>query len=123
MAQWTLTDNSTGSPVVLTFDINPNTFNPPGRSARIQADLTTAPNGQTLLFQGRDNTREAVFSGAVLTQSFYNKLDAEKDKNYPLVLTDDQGNSWDILFRTWRWTRLHRTNNWRYDYTATVIVI
>ena len=123
MAAWTLTDNSTGSPVVMTFDINPNTFNPPGRNTNVVVELTTAPNGQTLLYQGRDNSREISFSGAVLTQSFYNKLNTEKDKNYPLVLTDDQGNTWNIIFRTWRWTRLRRFNNWRFDYETTVIVI
>ncbi len=123
MAAWTITDNSTGSPVVMTFDINPVTFDPPGRNTNIVVSLTTAPNGQTLLFQGRDNPGELSFTGAVLTQSFYNKLDAEKDKNYPLVLTDDQGNTWNIVFRSWRWTRLRRTNNWRFDYQTTAIVV
>jgi hypothetical protein len=123
MAKWTLTDNSTGSPVVLTFDINPNTFDTPGRNSNIITEQTTAPNGQTLVFQGRDKAKEASFAGAVLTQSFYNDLDTWKNKHYPLVLTDDQGSTWDVIFRTWRWKRIHRTNNWRYDYQATVLVL
>lgn len=123
MAKWTLTDNSTGSPVVFTFAINPNEFEPPGRTSSIVTELTTAPNGTTILFQGRDSSREANFSGAVLTESFYNGLDTQKDKHYPLVLTDDQGNTWNVIFKSWRWTRLRRTNNWRYDYQATVLVL
>ena len=123
MAAWTLTDNSTGSPDILTFAINPNAFNPPGRNSNIITEQTSAPNGQNLIFQGRDKTKESTFSGAVLTQSFYSDLDIWKDKFYPLVLTDDQGSTWDIIFRTWSWTRLHRTNAWRYDYSATVLVL
>ncbi len=120
---WVLTDNSTGSAVELTFDINPNSFEPPGRNSNIVQELTTAPNGQTILHQGRDKSRTAVLSGAVTTQSFYNSLDTWKDKDYPLVLTDDQGNSWNILIRDWRWDRLRRTNNWRYNYEATVLIL
>jgi hypothetical protein len=120
---WTLTDNSTGSPVVLSFDINPNSFDAPGRNTNIVSEQVTAPNGQTLVFQGRDASREATLSGAVTTQTFFSSLDTWKDKNYPLVLTDDQGSTWNVLIKSWRWTRLRRTNNWRYDYTATVMVL
>ncbi len=120
---WTLTDNSTGTPEVLSFDINPNQFDPPGRKANIAANQTTGPNGQTLLFQGKDGIKKATFAGAVNTESFYTSLDTWKDKWYPLVLTDDQGNSWNIIIEDWTWTRLRRTNNWRYDYEATVIVL
>lgn len=124
MAQWTLTDNSTGSPVVLTFDWNPNEFEPPGRNTTISNDLTTAPNGQSIIFQGRDQLRRATFSGKVGTETFFNDLDTWKDKHYPLTLTDDQGQSWTILFQSWRWTRVRTANNqWRYNYTAEVIVL
>lgn len=120
---WTLTDNSTGTPEVMTFDINPNSFDPPGRQATIVQEQVTAPNGQTLLFQGRDQTRTASLSGVVATQAFYETLNTWKDKWYPLVLTDDQGNSWNVVIQEWTWTRLRRTNNWRYDYSAKVIVL
>lgn len=120
---WKLTDNSTGSPVVLEFDWNPNKFDPPGRSANVAEELTTAPNGQVIVFQGRDKTRKATFAGAVGSQTFYNSLNTWKDKWYPLTLTDDQNNSWTILITDWKWTRIRRTNNWRYDYTATVMVL
>lgn len=120
---WTLTDNSTGSPEVMTFDINPNSFDAPGRSANITLEQTTGPNGQTLLYQGRDSAKTAKFSGVVRTEAFFNTLNTWKDKWYPLVLTDDQGNSWNIIIREWTWTRLRRQNNWRYNYTADVIVL
>ena len=123
MAQWTLTDDSTGSPVVMTFDWNPTEFTHPGRKSSLLTQLVSAPNGGIVVFQGRDKPRELSFSGAVGTQSFYDKLDIEKDKHYPLTLTDDQGNTWVILFQTFSWKRIKRRNPWRFDYTATALVL
>jgi len=123
MAQWTLTDDSTGSPVVLTFDWNPSEFDPPGRASNIVADVTSAPNGQSILFQGRDKVRTLTFKGAVGTQSFFASLDLWKDKFYPLTLTDDQGSTWTVMFQDWKWTKIKRRNRWRYDYTAKMFVL
>ena len=124
MPQWTLTDNSTGSPVVFTFDINPREYTPPGRKGRFQTQTTVASGGQAVLFQGRDEVPSGSFTGAVRTQSFYNGIDAEAAKWYPLVLTDDQGTTWDIIITNINWTRLKRaTNQWRYDYTIEFIEV
>lgn len=123
MAQWKLTDFSTGTPEDLIFEWNPNKFDPPGRSASITAELTTAPNGTTILFQGRDKLRRSTFEGAVGSQVFYEALDLWKDKGYPLQLTDDQGNIWTILIEEWKWVRVKRRNPWRHDYTAQVVVL
>lgn len=118
MAQWTLVDNSTGSPVVFTFPINPNEYQPPGRQANITSELGTAPNSQVVLFQGRDNTSRGSVSGLVNTQAFYADLNTWTDKWNVLTLTDDQANTWDILIVDMKWTRIRRANNqWRYDYT------
>lgn len=118
MAQWTLTDNSTGSPVVFTFPVNPNEFSPPGRSATIGTTLGTAPNAIAILMQGRDQIRSGSFSGAVLTQAFFNNLQTEVDKIYPLELADDQGTTFDILITGIKWERIRRHNHpFRHDYT------
>ena len=123
MAQWTLTDNSTGTPVVLTFDINPYKFDPPGRSASLTTETTTAPNGQRIMFQGYDRAATSSFTGHVISQSFYTSLNTWKDKGYPMTLTDDQGNTWTVIITGWKWTRLKRTNMWAYEYTAEVTVL
>ena len=118
MAQWTLTDNSTGSPVVFTFPVNPNEFTPPGRNATIGTTLGTAPNSIAILMQGRDAIRGGSFSGAVLTETFFNDLQTEADKAYPLVLADDQGTIFDILITGIKWERIRRFNfPFRHDYT------
>ncbi len=123
MVQWKLTDNSTGSPVVLTFDINPSEFDRPGRSSTLLSEAVTAPNGGVVIFQGQDKAPSLTFKGAVLSQTFYDSLDLWKDKHYPLTLTDDQGTEWTIIFQTWTWTRVKRRNPWRFDYTAKALVL
>ncbi len=121
---WTLTDNSTGSPVVFSFPINPNDFKPPGRVATIVSEIGTAPGGSVVLFQGRDQNRKGSMSGLVNTETFYTNLTIEVDKPYPLTLTDDQSTTWDILIVGVNWTRLRRaTNQWRYDYTIDFIEV
>lgn len=123
MAQWTLTDNSTGTPDILTFEWNPRGFTPPGRSSTITSEASTAPNGQRIYFQGRDQMVTASFEGAVGSQTFFQALNTWKDKHYPLVLADDQGNTWTVIFQEFKWTRIKRRNPWRHDYTAVVVVL
>jgi hypothetical protein len=115
---WTLTDNSSGSPVVYSFPINPNTFDPPGREANIVQESLTAPNAQPLIFQGRDKVNTGSMTGLVNTEAFYQDLQLWADKHYVMVLTDDQGRSWNILITSVKWTRLRRAiNQSRFDYT------
>lgn len=123
MAQWTLIDYSTGSAVTLTFDINPYKWEPPGRQANLKTETTTAPNGQRIMFQGHDQPSRGSFTGHSITQSFYTSLNTWKDKGYPMTLTDDQGNSWNVIITGWKWTRLKRTNMWAYEYTCEVQIV
>lgn len=124
MVQWTLTDNSTGSPVVFTFPVNPNAFTPPGRNATIATTLGTAPDSIAILMQGRDAVRSGSFSGAVLTQAFFLNLQTEADKAYPLELADDQGTIFDILITGIKWERIRRFNHpFRHDYTIDFIEV
>ncbi len=121
---WKLTDNSTGSAVVLSFTINPKEATYPGREATIGEELTTAPGGQVILFQGRDKVRKMTFAGSVMSQTWYNGLDTWKDKWYPLVLEDDLGKVWTVLITKWEWTRIRRAGaTYRFDFKATVRVV
>lgn len=121
---WTLTDNSTGTPDVFSFPINPNEFIPPGRKANIATELGTAPNSPVVVFQGRDQLSQGQMSGAVNSETFYDDLQTWTDKWYVLTLTDDQARSWDILITGMSWKRLRRANNqWRFDYTIDFIEV
>lgn len=121
---WTLTDNSTGSPEVWPFPINPNEFVPPNRRANITEEMAVAANGNPVLFQGRDQVRRGSMSGASRGSQMFTDLVAWTSKWYPLVLTDDLTNSYQILIVDVTWKRLHRTNEpHRYDYTIEFLVV
>lgn len=123
MAQWTLTDSSTGSPVVFTFTINPVAADHPGRKSTITSETSTGPNGQVIMFQGKDKVQRMKIEGAVLTQVFFQALTAESEKFYPMVLTDDEGRTHTVIFEAINWKRIKRRNPWRYDYTITFVVL
>lgn len=119
MAQWKLTDNSTGTPVVFSFPLNPKSFDPPGYAANITQEQTTSPAGNTVLMLGRMQPANGTFSGIIHTASFFSDAQTWFTKWYPMVLTDDQGNTWNIVITSYQPTRLKRAiNRWRYDYTV-----
>jgi hypothetical protein len=124
MAQWTITDSSTGAPVVYTFPINPSAFTHPPREATVTTAHTVSPSGGTVVFQGQDKAVSLSFDGLTNTEAFYDALVAELDKWYPVVLTDDQGNTWNVIFTKSLFKRVKRaTNHWRFDYSVTALVL
>lgn len=119
---WTLTDLSTGTPEVLEFVINPNEFEPPNRRMRVSAMNTTT--GSNVIFGGGDEVPTGSMKGAVNSEVFYDDLRLWSQKWWPLVLTDDLGNSWSILIKDVSWTRLRRAiYPHRYDYTITFLAL
>ena len=121
---WVLTDLSTGSPVELSMDINPNTWREPGYNANISTSVTTAPNGQNIFFQGRKSPSEGSFQGSIRTSVQYDDLREWFTKPYPIQLTDDLGNVWTILVKSFELDRANKTNTqYSYKYTVNFIWI
>lgn len=124
MVQWKITDSSTGTPVDWTFPVNPVSFTHPPREASISDTQAVSPTGGAILFQGRDKVVRLSFEGLVNSETFYNELRTELGKWYPVVLTDDQGSSWSVVFEKSTFKRIKRVQNqWRYDYTVNAIVV
>ena len=124
MAKWKITDYSTGSASVWTFPVNPNEATHPGRKAALKQEMATAPTGGTILFQGRDSTREVSFSGIVNSETFYTELSAQLDKYNALEITDDQGSTWNVVIKSYQMKRVRRAlNQWRYDYEVKAIIV
>lgn len=124
MAQWKITDSSSGSPVDWTFPINPSSFDHPPREPSHTLMQSVAPSGGAIIFQGRDKVTSLSFEGIVNTETFYNELRAEVEKWYPVLLTDDQGSSWSVVFGKTSFKRRKRgSNNWLFDYTVNAIVV
>lgn len=121
---WTLTDNSTGSPEVLLFPVNPNAFDLPNRQANITEEMSSAPNGSPIIFQGRDAVPKGQISGAIVGSTMKSDIETWAHKWYPLVLTDDIGNTYTIIITSLRWNRLKRYHQpHRYDYQIEFMVV
>ena len=121
---WTLTDNSTGSPVVLSFTINPHSASYPEGQAAISTEYTTASNGQPVLFTGHDPLSAFSFDMNVISQAWYESLVTWSQKRNPLTLADDLGNSWTVLIRKIAFNRLNRVSHpWRFDVTGEFLVL
>ncbi len=119
MAQWTLTDNSTGSPEVLNFPLNPNQFDPPGYKPNIQQEQATAPGSPVVVFLGRMRAAPGSFSGIIHTAAWLAVADIWFTKWYPMALADDEGRTWNILITNYDKKRLKRAiNRDRHDYTV-----
>lgn len=124
MARWTITDNSTGTPVVWTFPMNPNEFDHPGRDSSILMETTTGSIGGTVLFQGRDAVPNLTFGGTITSATFYTELREQLDKWYDLELTDDQGASWNVIISSYTMKRKKSAvNHHRYTYNVTCKVL
>lgn len=116
---WKIHDYSTGAQVTFEFPINPKEFNPPGRSAGVTWERTSAPNGQVIFFQNLDAPGEGSLSGYINEASLRDAIDAELSKFYPVLLEDDLANQWWVLFTSLEWTRLRRyIYPHSYEYTA-----
>lgn len=124
MAQWKLTDNSTGTPVEYNFYVNPKTQGFDGRKANVTSETSTAPNGQVLLFQGRDKVPTFKFSGHIISSAQYSDMNTWLEKPYPMVLTDDQSRAWTVLITSYTLERVKRANNqYRFDYNVDGLII
>lgn len=124
MAQWKLTDYSTGSAVDLVFPVNPKEFTHPDVSATVKNDQTVATSGSVVMFMGRRPVPTMQFGGSIRSEQQYNDLDTWMHKWNALKLTDDQGSTWTIIITKYQPKRRRKANNqWLYDYTVDASVV
>lgn len=114
---WTLDDFSTGSQVTYSFEINPYEFESPGYEASLTRTVTTAPNGQVILFGALPTPGTGSMRGVCRTAQQKTDITTWLSKQYPLRLTDDLGDTYDIVFTQLSWTRSNKVN-YKYEYTA-----
>jgi hypothetical protein len=124
MAQWKLTDYSTGSAVEYTFPVNPREFTHPDISATVKNDQTVATSGSVIMFMGRRPVPTIQFGGSIRTEQQYDDLNTWMSKWNALELTDDQGSTWTIIITKYQPKRVKTANNqWRYNYTVDASVM
>lgn len=88
VARWTFEDASV--PETYEFPINP-VENSYSLKKDIVQQKTLAPDGQTILFEGRDEPRNFSFSGTLLSAAQHNKFIEWFEKRRQIKVTDDLG--------------------------------
>jgi len=124
MAQWKLTDYSTGAAVDYVFPINPNEFSHPDYKPTVKNEQTVSTSGSTVMFMGRPELSSIQFSGSIRTEQQYTDMNTWFRKWNPLVLTDDQGSTWSIIVTGYQPKRRRKANNqWLFDYSVDANVV
>lgn len=107
-----------------TFAINPNDGGTPTREKQFQYQSTAAPNGKTLVFEGRDQPQKISFSGTLTDESQYTALNTWFDHVNQILLTDDLGREFYIVIETLTMTRKRNaTTPWKHDYSVTATIV
>ncbi len=75
--------------IEITLPINPKEGGSPSYKKNIQTQATTAPNGNTIIFEGQDEVKTYEWSGVILEQSHYQLLVTWFEKRRQIRITDD----------------------------------
>lgn len=111
-------------PESYTFSVNPNEGGTPGRTKKIGQQATAAPDGKTLLFEGRDEVQTIDISGTILTQAQLDAFTAWSDKRHQVRVTDDLGRQYWVYITTFSATRNRRASHpWHHSYQMSMLIL
>ena len=122
MAKWVFTDpvDSTS----YTFDINPNQGGSPSWSKSITYENTSAPDGKTLMFEGRDEVKSLSFSGTILEEEQYDAMIEWFGKRHAIMMTDDLGRTFNIYITGFNPTRERAVHYpWKHSYEVNYTIL
>lgn len=120
VVRWIFTDAVV--PETYTFEINPNEGGSPTYKKNVIFKNTAAPNGKTLIFEGRDDPATFSFSGTLLSQAQYTAFQTWFLKRRQITITDDLSRSFSIYITSFDPKRVRAANNpWKHTYTCEAI--
>ncbi len=102
-----------------TFDINPAEGGSPALNKTITYKNTSAPDGKTLVFQGRNQPQVMEFSGTILNQSQYDAMIEWFNKVHQIKITDDLSREYWIVIESFDPKR-ERASHYPYKHSYTV---
>lgn len=122
LVRWTFHDPTV--PETYTLEINPNEGGAPDYKKSITTMATAAPDGSTLMFEGRDEPKRLDFSGVILTEAQYMAFLAWWQKRHQILVTDDLGREYWVYFEQWTPTRKRTIHYpWRHNFQAKTIIL
>jgi hypothetical protein len=119
---WHFTDPITAE--VWTLPVNPAEGGTPKRNKRVDFQSTTAPDGKTIMFEGRDEVRTIELSGTILDQDQLETFQDWYDKRYQIQIEDDLGRTFWVYITSFEADRAWSVNHhWRHRYRMSMTVL
>jgi hypothetical protein len=107
-----------------TFEINPNEGGTPSRKKTLTYQATAAPDGKTLMFEGREEPQELQVSGVLLSAEQLAAFNAWMDKHHQVLLTDDLHRQFWIYMTALEPTRQRaRSHPYKHQYSLTYTIL
>lgn len=106
------------------WEINPNDDGSLQYEKTVNYKNTSAPDGKTIIFEGRDAPRSTSFSGVVLTEDQYNAMVTWFNKRHQIQIEDDLGRVFTIYITKFAPKRVRsRSHPWRHEYTCEYVIL
>lgn len=116
VVRWTLYDPI--DTTTYTMQVNPKEGGSPGRKKNVGYSNTSAPDGKTIMFEGRDDPQTLEWSGTILTEQHLNDLETWFLKRRQVQLTDDLGRQYWIYITEYTPKRERAVHSpWKHSYT------
>lgn len=108
---------------VYVFPNNPQDMSSPHAERVLNADHTTAPDGQALLFEGEPVPVQWTVSGFCFDQDHYEALEHWQSLNRRFFAVDHLQRAWVVTFESLDWTPVRDPQRpWAHRYTAKFLV-
>jgi len=105
------------------FEINPDSATSPWPENVFTTEVTTAPDGQTLTWEGAQRAVQWQFRGKLLTQTQHDALQRFSELNRRVWLIDNRNRAWVVSIEDFDATpRRVPDNPWVHDYVVTAII-
>jgi hypothetical protein len=119
---WVFTDLVTAE--TYSLPINPNDGGSPSYKKNIVYQNTAAPDGNVLMFEGRDDPKTSSFKGVLLTEDQYNTFVEWFEKRHQIQITDDLGRTFVCYITSFDPTRRRSAiHPWKHEYTCEYTII
>jgi hypothetical protein len=122
VVRWTFYDPTTL--VTYTVPINPNDGGSPSYQKSIARQMTTAPDGKTLLFEGADQVQTLEFSGVLIEQAHYDAFVTWFNKRHQVKVTDDLQRTFWIYITGFAPKRQRAAKApWKHQYSVSALIL
>ncbi len=122
VVRWIFYDAGTDETYV--FPVNPSSGGSPAYKKTFTFQNTSAPDGKTLVFQGRPETQTLDFDGTLFEQVELDAFVTWWQKQNQINLTDDLGRQYSIVIQEFSPKRVRAAlHPWKHTYSCKALIV